>query len=651
MKLRLYSLLVNRSPAVKRRYESFVNAHKRLHACFPAVSWVYLILLNIKYVILQVPDIPAVKAGNESGSFAVSAEEISEQLCRSDVVSFDIFDTLIIRPFSKPEDLFYIVGEKLGVPDFRRLRMEAERAARAEKAAKGHGTETDIYEIYAVLYRMTGICTETGIEAELQTEHQLCRANPFMKKVFDNVKAAGKTIIISSDMYLPRSFILQLLEKNGFNGFSELYLSNETGCGKWDGGLYSLICSDHSGKSIAHIGDNTFSDVQNAKKHGLSPFHYPNVNRSGEKFRPRNMSPITGSAYSGIVNSTLYTERYSPAFEYGFKCGGLLILGFCGFIHEHSLRFGADKILFLSRDGYIVKKVYDMLYPEDKTEYVYWSRAAAAKLCADIFPQEYVRRFIVQKSEKGFTIGEILRSMGISGISLPFDPAEKLTRKNMEKLISEIHLHMPEICSCLKTIRQGAERYFREILKNCRRAVTVDCGWAGSGNIMLEAFVRRTMGADIAFKGLLAGSNSANQDDSDFSETYFKTDRLAAYCFSSDTNRNFYEFHYPAKKHNVFFELLFGAPCPSCTGFDENGPVFDNEAENSELINEIHNGELEFIRRYLDIFGNIPYMLKISGSDAYAPFAAALSDGGDHLRGIFRSAVFDELADGRKEKV
>lgn len=649
MKLKLYCMFVNRCPAVKRRYETFVKAHHRLHVAAPAISWAYLFLIYIKFAIFHFPDKQKTMASFESGG-CISAEEIWAELCDYDVISFDIFDTLILRPFSDPKDLFYIVGERLDVPDFRTLRIDAEKLARYEKRLVGQSTEICLDDIYAVLSRTCGISAENGATAEANAELCLCRADPIMKRVWDTARKSNKRIIVTSDMYLPREVIEKLLTKNGFCGYSQLYLSNERGCGKCDGGLWKLIRSNEKG-TVVHIGDNPVSDVKNTKKYGMAAVHYPNVNERGKRYRPTDMSSLIGSAYSGIVNGRLYTENVSPAYEYGFKCGGILILGFCRFIRSRAKEFGTDKILFLARDGYIVKKVYDMLYPEDKTEYVYWSRAAASRLCADIFPQDYIRRFVKQKSGKGFSVTEILAAMGMPEMKTSFAVSDKLDARNKGRLVSEIYANMPEITAHLKESQRGAVEYFGNIFKDCRKVVTVDCGWAGSGNIMLEAYARRTLGLDISLKGLLAGSNSANQSDSDFSETYFASGRLEAYCFSSAHNRNFYEYHNPSKKHNVFFELLFGAPFPSCTGFDKNGPVFDCEAENSELVNEIQKGELDFISAYLDIFEKFPFMLNIHGSDAYAPFAAAVSDGGKYLCNVFENAVFDELANGKKDKI
>lgn len=58
-------------------------------------------------------------------------------------------------------------------------------------------------------------------------------------------------------------------------------------------------------------------------------------------------------------------------------------MGYCHFIHEYYEQHYLDQLLFLARDGDILRRVYQKLYPDDRTVYVYWSRKAATKLMAD----------------------------------------------------------------------------------------------------------------------------------------------------------------------------------------------------------------------------------------------------------------------------
>ena len=168
---------------------------------------------------------------------------------------------------------------------------------------------------------------------------------------------------------------------------------------------------------------------------------------------------------------------------------------------------------------------------------------------------------------------------------------------------------------------------------------------------MLDALQSRRYKMNISVTGLLACTNAKDQYDSDYSETYLADGKLIPYCFSSSLNRRFYENHRPSMKHNIYFELLFGAPEPSFRGFSSDGEMkFDTESENSELTLQIHNGEKDFISDYLKVAKEAPMLMNISGSDAYAPFAAAISDK-KYLSDVFKGAVFDETTAGGKTKI
>ncbi|MBP3772506.1 MAG: hypothetical protein J6I53_07445, partial [Treponema sp.] len=124
-------------------------------------------------------------------------------LLQYDVISFDIFDTLILRPFAKPTDLFLLIGHALEIPDFYQIRINAEKKVRQEKFEKTGNYEITISDIYKVIERGTGISADKGIQTELEYEKRYCFANPYMKRVYDMLVELGKKIIITSDMYIP----------------------------------------------------------------------------------------------------------------------------------------------------------------------------------------------------------------------------------------------------------------------------------------------------------------------------------------------------------------------------------------------------------------------------------------------------------------
>ncbi len=653
--LKLYKVVVNRNSYIKFNYERYVNTNRTQHRRFPFISWLYLLRLNFESIFFKKESreaIPPKSLKAEESLQEFSITKIVSELCQADIISFDVFDTLLFRPFAVPTDLFYCIGERLDYPDFKTIRIEAEKTVRKTK-----NESVTLKDIYDFLEEYAGIDSNIGQQTEMDVESDLCTANPVMKQVWDVVRKSGKPIVLTSDMYLPSEFIAKLLEKNGFTGFEKVFVSCECKCGKHDGMLYELLKRELKTKNISHIGDNYGSDVRNAQKHGVFAVEYKNVNSRGNIFRPKNMSPIIGSAYSGIVNRRLYCGdvSYSPAYEYGYKYGGLLLLGFCGFIHKISKEKKADKLLFFSRDGYIVKRIYDKLYPEANTEYVYWSRNAAAKLGADLFRDNFLRRFVSQKINHGISVYDVMRSIGITDWTFPFSLNEELTMKNCTVVEQFLIQNWGKLMENYKDMDTAAQYYFQEVLNGCKNVITVDCGWAGSGNILLEQIVNRKWNMDCKFTGVLAGSNSYNQHDTDFSETFLLDGRLQVYCFSSGLNRDKFMAHMPSANHNIYFELLFSAPEPSFQEFRRCGDtyelVFDSTAENELYIREIQKGEVDFISEYIRTFNKYPYMRNISGSDAYTPFMDAMKHSKKYIDKVFAECVFDETTNGKKVRI
>ena len=341
MKAKLYQFLVNRHSGIRERY---FQVHDGAAGIKKVFSWVYLLWMNICYYFLfcRFLDKPKQAELYEKKRLLLetsesemhrrklkSIEEYVNLLLQYDVISFDIFDTLIFRPFSEPGDLFYFLSLKLGMPDFKQIRMKQESLARQDcYKQKGH-YEVTFQEIWNRIERETGKSAEEGMQMEQELEQQFCYANPFMKEVFQALQKQGKEIIVTSDMYLPEGFLHQLLEQNGFTCIKKIYVSCEYGVGKYNGGLYQRIREDFGDTvSIIHIGDNEYSDGRQAKKNGINSVLYPNANQTGILFRPYDMSPIIGGAYRGIVDNHLYQglRSYSLEYEYGFIYGGLFVL-------------------------------------------------------------------------------------------------------------------------------------------------------------------------------------------------------------------------------------------------------------------------------------------------------------------------------------
>ncbi len=665
MRKELYSLLVNKSPGICDKYHNF---HDGKTGLWIPISWLYLIWLNFAYYILCFKWIGKTETvsiyeekhlyikGTEETDPKHGSKELSiEKLLLCDVISFDIFDTLILRPFSEPTDLFHIIGQRINYMDFKRIRTEAEIAARKKKFKEQGSYEVNIAEIWNQVEQVTGIDAELGMQLEIETELEFCYANPYMKKIYDELIARGKHVVITSDMYLPADVLKKILAKCGYTGYEYLFVSCDENKSKVEGDLYQLVKSkytalDDEPKKFAHIGDNPVSDVKKAEENGFGAFHYKNVNANSLLYRAYDMSPIIGGAYRGIVNNAIYSQanNFTLNKEYGFIYGGLFVLGYCHFIHEYCANHSVDKILFLSRDGEIIKRAYDYLYPDDDTEYVYISRLAAVKWSAQFMKYDFLRKMVYHKVNQGKSLSKVLDEMELSTIAdAIFQDTcsldKELTSKNIDSFIDAIDKNWNSVLETYRPQVKAAGDYYRAVIGHAKSAVAVDIGWAGSGAIALKTLFENAWNIDCRLTGIVAGTNTATNSEPDMSETMLLDGSLVSYLYSSRDNRDLWKKHNPSKGYNLYFELLTSSAQPSFKGFyydDTDGSIqarFGNPEPNPEGIKEIQDGIMQFITEYQAHFKNYPYMFNISGRDAYAPMFLAASHNEKYLKAVYKN--------------
>lgn len=645
IKLKIYQIMVNRVPGIRYRY---IIRRNRANSFGKRIGCVmYLGGLNIMYHVFRMKSIgnnpklnpddkkKLIYKCNESDIYKrETPEKLAAQLEKYDIISFDMFDTLIFRPFDRPVDLFYEMSAQLSYMDFSTIRVRMETEARFEKFRK-HGTyEITLEDIYKMLQDRFDFPTEI-MQLEIELEKEFCYANPYMKKVFELLKIKGKRIIITSDMYLRKEILRDILRINGYEP-DEIYVSCEYDKSKNKGDLYDYIRdTEGRNKKIAHVGDNYDSDILVAKKHGISSFYYKNVNELGNRYRAEDMSVIAGGAYRGTVNAKLHNglESFSRFYEFGYAYGGIFVVGYCRFIHEYAMKNNCNRIIFLARDGYILKKAYEMMYPEhsEQCRYMYWSRLAATKLASGHYKYDYFRRFLYHKLNQGYTLKDIFHTMEIDFLLEKSDLNynTELTDMNVMKIEGFLNEHWTEIQESYEVQQLAARQYAESLIGDSRKALAVDIGWAGSGAIALDYLVNNKWGLNCEITGVIAGTNSFHTVDSDGNEALRNQGKIVSYMYSQSENRDIFKIHDPNRDHNLYWEMLLDAPHGSLKGFsfDENKDIcfeFKDSSDDTD-IKELQNGILDFVADYMHSFIKHDIFMNISGRDAYAPMLIAIS--------------------------
>lgn len=655
-KNKLYSWLVLKNENVRKDYQGYVISHPGEHKKNRMKSWILMLKLIWHYRVLRKKtpyfkngkgvgaanaakgaspakpkvELPFINGSESAGIHRLGALYFAKDLLKYDVISFDIFDTLLLRPFAIPSDLFHVLGNRLNIMDFYKIRREAEKEARAEAIALNGNHEVTIYDIYKKINLRTGLDIDEGVEAELQAEIDFCFGNPYMLRVFKLLKEYNKTIIIASDMYFPHDMMERLLASCGYTQYSELYVSCDYMCNKRQGGLYKNIIHKYSGKKIVHIGDNFTSDIQSARSMGIDAIYYKNCHEMGRPYRPTEMSELVGSVYSGIVNTHLHNgiQTYNPYYEYGFIYGGLYVLGYCNWIYQKAKKEGIDKILFLSRDGVIYQRVFNLMFSDIPNEYVYWSRIANLKYTSEINRNDNLIRMVTHKAYNVIpeSFAEILSSFGL----------EQLIPKLKEHQLDEEWLLTPEYIKTFERFlianwdeiieineREVAivEKSLKKTIGDNKKIAVVDVGWAGSGPLGIKYLVENKWKMDCEVFCYVAGSRDG-QHTKVLNDLH--NNNVEPYLFSRMYNRNLYDFHTQTNKGTncIYFEIFTQACSPSFKGLTaDEGFNFDiPEVENYEMIKDIHEGIVEFAKKYLAVAQKDKYLLNISGYDAYLAF-------------------------------
>lgn len=280
-------------------------------------------------------------------------DEILKKTDKYDVITFDVFDTLLIRDVMKPTDVFRFSYGEMG----RYIRIIAEFIAR--KSSKSGEVSLEDIDRKCIF----------SCDKEIDFEYKICRANPSIKQMYDCLKKQGKKMYAISDMYIDSNAIKKLLLEAGYD--IPVIVSCEENCDKTTGKLFELFLNRYSYKpsQIMHIGDNKVADYEGANKVGIKSIL---INKHVNIL---SYTKYTKSNYelAAFINHGLNEEKDDVA-KIGYEIIGPIILSFCQWIHEKYKTIGFERLYFLARDMRFTYEVYRLLYPEDDARYLCVSR-------------------------------------------------------------------------------------------------------------------------------------------------------------------------------------------------------------------------------------------------------------------------------------
>lgn len=613
-------------------------------------------------------------------------EAIASEECQ--VVSFDVFDTLLMRPFFSPTDLFHLldcyINELVPSTDylvFTNIRIRAEELARTRKRIDDPSWEdVTLDEIYTEVEK---ICPKlkpfipTIKEKEIALELKYCNARESGKELVECAIACGKRVICTSDMYLPTDVIKKLLKNSGYEGIDYVYASCDIGLTKGSGNLFDYVIKKEKVDSpinIVHIGDNWISDVENAKAKKIKSFHLP---KTIDMFCNLNTGIYSGKYFYRIFNEQKGYVSSNAAMEmWGFRCmlavvankifdnpfvffdfdsdfnADAYFIGYLGLgMHTYAI---ADWLLheteknkysnlnFMARDGYLPFNAFQSLNSiynlETKTYYLWLSRKA-------ILPLMVKNEIDFYGLYNTFNLGSLSPKKFLKIVTPIVD---KTKVKVAEEICKQYKIPFGRNFGTIESLMDFAglffsEFYSKELAEEYRtkfaafldtkfsgKSATFDIGYSGR----CESILQKNFGYDITAHYIhITNDRSFGRADKSGIEI---------------------ETLYPASPFisAIIREQFMSEMSPSCLEYGTNAqsgcfePVFEKKYEiNIQtwfVTNTMQQAALEFVDDMVKIFGTDIKYLAYRYCDACLPFEYYLHYSSDADKSLFRGTLFED---------
>lgn len=582
---------------------------------------------------------------------------------QSRIISFDVFDTLLMRPFWEPTDLFELMDHKLNQLiqttdwfDFKKLRCEAEKVAReVQRNENPDWDDITFNEIYDQIVQMCpdlAKCKEKIQQIEFQMELRFNQRRETAFDLYQLAKHYGKKVICISDMYLSSEQIHMILEENGYTEIDKIYVSCEIGKAKANkGALFQKVMALENvvkGGDILHIGDNLASDVINAKNVGLRVARLPRTidamrewdeeTNSGEFFKNYCMANDgyrdTQQAFSMLgfrcmiatAANRVFDNPFIPwkkgsdlnndAYTIGHLCLGPAMFGMIDWLIKNVEEGGYKDLHFMARDGYLPMKIYEELnriYQLNvKTHYTYLTRKAITPLMIQSIADYY--NLVNNMLFKNATPDLILKLL------LPLIPEKKYEQrqeicKNHDITTEKPFANLGEFCrfgnvffDCFYD-KEKAEEYRVEMGKYLNpmfqgKTATFDVGYSGR----IESMLARNYGYDITAHYIHTNTNMPYYRE-ELSGIQIKT-----------------LFPFKPFVTGVLREIMISELGPSCIGYKKNGTVFEPQMgtfsvniQTEFVVSMLQESAMDFVKNMTKIFGEDIKLLKYRYFDACMP--------------------------------
>lgn len=348
-------------------------------------------------------------------SVAQLASSIHESIDSFDVVSFDMFDTLLVRRVFDPDMVKnattrYIdnIARQKGLwssyrlVDNLRKTIEDEHRTRNGKEHPDHEANYDQF-MPEVLKKHFGSHYSTALFEQIAA-HEMCMESEMLVarqefvELLAFLKEKDKRMFLLSDMYLPNHYLQRLLaDKEMDNYFEAIVSSADSFRAKASGTAYPLLEEQYKLDKARwiHVGDNRWSDGEKPAEFGLKAFIIADKQEEKRKniakrydFLGKKQPIWAGRCLQQIMlpmeaENIERSELYADGYQFFAYVFGTMLFN----LKKRADDLGIKKLYFCAREGWMLKKCWELmapkLWPEEvdqyELHYLYVSRLSLGK--------------------------------------------------------------------------------------------------------------------------------------------------------------------------------------------------------------------------------------------------------------------------------
>lgn len=527
----------------------------------------------------------------------VTKLELKEKIQKFDIISFDLFDTLVMRKTLSSDDVADFVDCRLrergiSIENFAQKRLESEK--RLSK-----NTAPALAEIYEDMLAKTDgsigedITAEMLADLEWTIDFELLTPRKDVCRIFKDSVENGKRVYILSDTYYNKTQLTHILKKCGITKYTDIISSSDYKTGKTQE-LYGVLKKKEQAKKYLHIGDDIVADVESAHRWGFETCRLFSGNdlldAVGNLGLTDYMASLperlkVGMFVSEIFNSPFQFEnkdrriRISDAYDIGYLLCAPVISDFVFWFYHQTQEYQFQNIWFSARDGYLIQKMYSYVQESHnrKDESIYFMTSRTAAIRAGVRDEDDIH-YVDDMKFSGSLEENLKQRFGIN--------ADELDDKNVDDCENGLMRYKKPIIGKAEEEYKNYKKYINQLHIMAGDVAFFDFVAKGTSQMYLQRLV------DNHLKGFYFYQLEAE---------YMKDKNLDICSFYGNEKEE------PCAVFDDYYiiETFLTAPHPSVCGFDENGkPVFVTEtrqAADIDCIEKAQEGIMDYFRTYMEL--------------------------------------------------